>query len=244
MLHLAPTAGFANASQLYDTHLDYDVSHAASSTTTCASLVNAPHCEPGCLLHHGRVAARVRLLLAGNSTTVAFVMQGSGGQNTFWHDDRFAEVIRHIERLGHSTIFLGTAQDAANIDRIRALASSQGHTLAGQTTISRTRRRSLSLRSAHHARHRNTCTSAARPTCPWSSSAHRGRSRSSGSRSANQTPSHSARRRPHRCSALQLSPRRNLRCFRHRRLDDLLAQYPPSPRAREARSARLLSTRI
>jgi ADP-heptose:LPS heptosyltransferase len=95
---------------------------------------NAPHSEPAVYFTQ-RDLDHARSLLADNASTVAFVLQGSGGQNTFWHDDRFAEVIRHVERLGHNTIFLGTAADAANIDRIRALASSQGRSLAGQTTI-------------------------------------------------------------------------------------------------------------
>lgn len=65
----------------------------------------------------------------------AFVMQGSGGQRTGWHDDRFAQVIRHIESLGHATIFLGTASDAIVIDRIRSLSGSTGASLAGRTSI-------------------------------------------------------------------------------------------------------------
>jgi ADP-heptose:LPS heptosyltransferase len=65
----------------------------------------------------------------------AFVMQGSGGQRTGWHDNRFAQVIRHIKSLGHSIIFLGTASDAIVIDRIRLLSSSAGASLAGRTSI-------------------------------------------------------------------------------------------------------------
>jgi ADP-heptose:LPS heptosyltransferase len=65
----------------------------------------------------------------------AFVLQGSGGQRTGWHDDRFAEVIRHTESLGHCIIFLGTANDAPTIDQIRSLAGSTGQSLAARTTI-------------------------------------------------------------------------------------------------------------
>jgi ADP-heptose:LPS heptosyltransferase len=73
----------------------------------------------------------------------AFVLQGSGGQRTGWHEDRFAEVIRHVESLGHRAIFLGTAADASAIERIRSLggtpgespAGRAGHSLAGRTTI-------------------------------------------------------------------------------------------------------------
>ncbi len=65
----------------------------------------------------------------------AFVLQGSGGQRTGWHDDRFAQVIRHVESLGHRTVFLGTAADSATIDRIRSLAASSGVSLAGRTSV-------------------------------------------------------------------------------------------------------------
>jgi ADP-heptose:LPS heptosyltransferase len=66
----------------------------------------------------------------------AFVLQGSGGQRTGWHDDRFAEVIRYVERqLGHCTVFLGTAADEPVIERIRNAAGSNGVSLAGRTTV-------------------------------------------------------------------------------------------------------------
>jgi len=133
LLRLAPTAGFASAPALYDRHLDYNTNLSLIDNNLRLA-DNAPHREPAVYFTQ-RDLDHARSLLAGNSVTVAFVLQGSGGQNTFWHDDRFAEVIRHAEALGHSTIFLGTAQDAANIDRIRTLASSQGRSLAGQTTI-------------------------------------------------------------------------------------------------------------
>jgi ADP-heptose:LPS heptosyltransferase len=71
----------------------------------------------------------------GARPVTAFVMQGSGGQRTSWHDDRFVQVIRHIESLGHSIIFLGTASDAVVIDRIRSLSGSTGESLAGRTSI-------------------------------------------------------------------------------------------------------------
>jgi ADP-heptose:LPS heptosyltransferase len=133
MLHLAPTVGFANAPQLYDLHFDYDTNRSLIDNNLRLA-ANAPHHEPA--VYFTQLALDyARTLLPSNSATVAFVLQGSGGQNTFWHEDGFAEVIRHVERLGHGTIFLGTAQDSAAIDRILALAGSKGHPLAGQTTI-------------------------------------------------------------------------------------------------------------
>ena len=133
MLHLAPTAGFANAPQLYDQHLAYDPNLSLIDNNLRLA-DNAPHREPAVYFTQ-RDLDHARSLLVGNSTTIAFVLQGSGGQNTFWHEDRFAEVIRHVEALGHNIIFLGTAADSANIDRIRSLAGSHGRSLAGQTTI-------------------------------------------------------------------------------------------------------------
>jgi len=133
MLHLAPTVGFANAPALYDQHLAYD-SDLSLIDNNLRLAKDASHHEPAVYFTQLDLLY-AQSLFAGNTATVAFVLQGSGGQNTFWHDDRFAEVIRHVESLGHNTIFLGTAQDAANIDRIRTLASSQGCSLAGQTTI-------------------------------------------------------------------------------------------------------------
>jgi ADP-heptose:LPS heptosyltransferase len=65
----------------------------------------------------------------------AFAMQGSGGQRTGWHDHRFAQVIRHVESLGHRTVFLGTAADGAIIDRLRVLSGSSGVSLAGRTSV-------------------------------------------------------------------------------------------------------------
>ena len=69
------------------------------------------------------------------SRLVALAVQGSGGQSTSWHDDRFAEVIRYVESSGCGTMFLGTAADASAIDRIRALAASSGFSAAGRTSI-------------------------------------------------------------------------------------------------------------
>jgi ADP-heptose:LPS heptosyltransferase len=133
MLHLAPSAGFASAPQLYDRHLDYDPNSSLIDNNLRLA-IDAPNREPAVYFTQFDLD-HARSLLPGDSSTIAFVMQGSGGQNTGWHDDRFAEVISHVENLGHRIIFLGTAQDAEGIKRIRALASSFGRSLAGQTTV-------------------------------------------------------------------------------------------------------------
>lgn len=98
--------------------------------------------EPAVYFTAGDVEAARSLLLKSNPEAslqsrpvTAFVLQGSGGQRTGWHDDRFAQLIRHVESLGHRSIFLGTASDAPTIDRIRSLSGSTGQSLAGLTTI-------------------------------------------------------------------------------------------------------------
>jgi ADP-heptose:LPS heptosyltransferase len=99
---------------------------------------NSSLVEPAVYFSAADLDAARTLLQSANPQThllTAFVLQGSGGQRTGWHDDRFAQVIRHVESLGHRTVFLGTANDASWIDRIRTLAGSTGQSLAGRTTI-------------------------------------------------------------------------------------------------------------
>jgi ADP-heptose:LPS heptosyltransferase len=63
-------------------------------------------------------------------------VQGSGGQRTAWHEDRFAEVIQFVDGLGHRVVYLGTAAEAAEIERTRHAAGGRGQSLAGKTTVS------------------------------------------------------------------------------------------------------------
>jgi ADP-heptose:LPS heptosyltransferase len=141
LLRLAPTAGFANAPPLYDFHLNYDDSLSLiDNNLRLLQLFGEPTrpIEPAVYFSAEDVAAAKALLQEVNPESrpiTAFVMQGSGGQRTGWHDDRFAAVLRFVEQTGHQIIFLGTAADAANINRIAALASSTGRSLAGRTTI-------------------------------------------------------------------------------------------------------------
>jgi ADP-heptose:LPS heptosyltransferase len=137
MLRLAPTAGFANAPQLYDRHYAYDWERSLIDNNLRLA-EDGPHREPAVYFTAADVAAARALLAKVDAETqprTAFVMQGSGGQRTGWHDERFAAVIGHVEALGHATVFLGTAADAANIERIRSLAGSKGQSLAGRTTV-------------------------------------------------------------------------------------------------------------
>jgi ADP-heptose:LPS heptosyltransferase len=137
LLRLAPTTGFANAPELYDRHIAYDWDRSLIDNNLRLA-ANAPHREPAVYFTAAELAAARALLAEANPAArplTAFVLQGSGGQRTGWHDDRFAAVIRHAESLGHQVLFLGTAADTPTIDRIRSLAASSGVSLAGRTSI-------------------------------------------------------------------------------------------------------------
>ena len=137
-LRLAPTAGFADAPALYDTHLPYNAALSLLDNNLRLPYADPNHREPAVYFTSNDLTA-ARLLLAeanpSNKPITAFVLQGSGAQQTAWHNDRFAAVIAHADSLGHQTIFLGTTPDAPTIARIRALANSSGASLAGRTTI-------------------------------------------------------------------------------------------------------------
>lgn len=135
MLRLAPTAGFADAPPLYDTHLEYDTKLSLiDNNLRLVSLLSAPHehREPQVWFTQQELKRAYELLEPATSPRAAFVVQGSGGQRTGWHDDRFAAVIRHVEAAGFSPVFLGTAADAGGIDRIR---QARGLSLAGCTSV-------------------------------------------------------------------------------------------------------------
>ena len=136
LLRLAPTKGFANAPELYDTHLPYDPNQSLIDNNL--RLADSQHREPAVYFTASELTAARMLLAEANpqqKPLTAFVMQGSGGQRTGWHDDRMAAVIRHVEAQGYATIFLGTAADTPTIDRIRTLAGSSGTSLAGRTSV-------------------------------------------------------------------------------------------------------------
>ena len=148
----SPTrVGFTLVPELAAAHLHFDprLSQIANNLRILETLGHGPALldqlqsnptliEPAVYFSSADLDAASMLLQSTNPQAqplTAFVLQGSGGQRTGWHDDRFAQVIRHAESLGHRTVFLGTANDAALIDRIRTLAGSAGQSLAGRTTI-------------------------------------------------------------------------------------------------------------
>ncbi|HEY5057212.1 MAG TPA: glycosyltransferase family 9 protein, partial [Acidobacteriaceae bacterium] len=72
---------------------------------------------------------------AGRPVAV-FVTQNSRGQQTGWHVDRFAAVIRHAERRGFAVVYVGTTAEQEAIDAVRGAADGIGISVAGRTTVS------------------------------------------------------------------------------------------------------------
>jgi ADP-heptose:LPS heptosyltransferase len=138
LLRIAPAAGFANAAALYDRHLSYDPN--LSLIDNNLRLVESQvHLEPAVYFTPNeleRVRAMLREANPAGASMVGFVVQGSGGQRTGWHDERFVAVIEHVQKLGYLPVFFGVAEDAPRIERIRGLAGSPGHSFAGRTSVS------------------------------------------------------------------------------------------------------------
>lgn len=138
LLRLAPTVGFANLPELYDTYLAYNSELSLIDNNLRLVGARSPHREPAVYFVPRELAEARALLLEANPAQLpvcAFVMQGSGGQSTGWHADRFASVIQHVEVRGYETIFLGTQADEPRIQSVLDLAGSSGTSLAGRTTI-------------------------------------------------------------------------------------------------------------
>lgn len=142
ILGLAPTSGFADIPELYDVPLAYDPQRSLIDNNlrlAAEAGAAAGHLEPAVYFTHVELQ-RARSLLAeinpDSRPVTAFVVQGSGGQRTAWHEDRFAGVIQFVEGLGHCVVFLGTAAEAEEIERTRRAAGSRGESLAGKTTVS------------------------------------------------------------------------------------------------------------
>jgi ADP-heptose:LPS heptosyltransferase len=138
LLRLAPTTGFADMPELYDTHLMYDPGQSLISNNLRVVGKGTPHQEPAVYFTTEDLSAAQSLLREVNEDghpLTAIVVQGSGAQPNNWHDDRYAALIRHVESLGHRIVFLGTHAEAAHIDRVRKIANTAGHSLAGRTSI-------------------------------------------------------------------------------------------------------------
>jgi ADP-heptose:LPS heptosyltransferase len=141
LVGLAPTSGFAEIPELYDIPLAYDPQRSLIDNNLRLAAEaggSAAHIEPVVYFTRAELE-RARSLLAevnpDSRPVTAFVVQGSGGQRTAWHEDRFAEVIRFVDGLGHRVVYLGTIAEAAEIESTRRAAGERGQSLAGKTTI-------------------------------------------------------------------------------------------------------------
>ena len=141
LLRLGPTIGFADAPELQDVFLPYDPELSLiDNNLRLASVLHGSgeHREPAVFFNAQELKTAQSLLDATPEKRrglIAFVVQGSGGQRTGWHEERFAAVIRSLEGENYATVFLGTAPDAAGIERLRISADAKGISLAGATSI-------------------------------------------------------------------------------------------------------------
>lgn len=137
LLRVAPTTGFADSPALYDHYRPYDPT--LSLIDNNLRLVDSSaHLEPAVYFTADELESARAMLREANPAglpVTAFVAQGSGGQQTGWHHERTVEVVQHAQTLGHLPVFLGTSENAGEIERIRSVAGSSGCSMAGRTSI-------------------------------------------------------------------------------------------------------------
>ncbi len=129
--------GFAVHPSFYTAPLTYDrtLSRVANNLRL-PKLLNSPTqgCEPRVFFSAAQAEAARAFL--PEHPILAVVAGNSGGLPTAWHDDRWADVLRHTHALlGYHVVYLGTARDIPVVDRIRALAGGLGTSLAGLTDL-------------------------------------------------------------------------------------------------------------
>ena len=133
--------GYTIKSALYQRPLAYD--HSLSLICNNLRLAKLLGCEadvtrPRIFFSEEDVATAKTLLHEANPDgrpLVVMVTQGSGGQRTGWHTERFVQVIDHASRAcGCAVVYVGTAVDASAIEAICQDAGGVGTSLAGKTT--------------------------------------------------------------------------------------------------------------
>jgi ADP-heptose:LPS heptosyltransferase len=141
LAHARRRVGFTTAPELFDVALRRDPAlgmrdeHFRLAVALGAA---GPPGEPQ-VFFSARCADRARELLgfgAQQVPRVVLVTQTSGGQPTRWFDDRFARVADYLgETYGAALYFVGTANEAPAIDKIRAAMRRDSANLAGKTDI-------------------------------------------------------------------------------------------------------------
>ncbi len=134
--------GFTLLPQLYQRPLEYDWGRSlidnnllVAGLTGCGT----EHREPSVYFSRVDIAVAeglAREVDAGGRPMIVAVTQGSGGQSTGWHPDRFAEVLRYAsEELGCAVAYVGTGEQDGAIQELRGLAGGVGVSLAGRTSV-------------------------------------------------------------------------------------------------------------
>jgi ADP-heptose:LPS heptosyltransferase len=135
--------GFTLAAEIYHDVLHYDPAQSfLDNNLRLLPLIGLQqtHVEPKVAfssaddLRAGALLADAGLL--DGRPVVAFVTQTSGGHPKRWRDDRFAELADLLvaSRNCH-VVFVGTRQEGAGIETIRALMKARSVSFAGMTTI-------------------------------------------------------------------------------------------------------------
>ncbi|MDW5266477.1 MULTISPECIES: glycosyltransferase family 9 protein [Acidobacteriaceae] len=134
--------GFTLAPQLYQRPLRYLGERSQiDNNLRLADLIGAGagHFEPRVFFSKADVATARSMAQEINPSgkpLLILVTQGSGGQRTGWHEDRFVEVIRHAhEVLGCAIAYVGTPADTAAVERIWQVAGGIGTSLTGRTSV-------------------------------------------------------------------------------------------------------------
>ncbi len=134
--------GFTLVPEMYQWSLDYAPDKSLiDNNLRLAALVGCDmgHREPKVYFSTEDVAAADAMVLEANADgrpLVVMVTQGSGGQRTGWHAERFGEVIRYAsEVLGCCVMFVGTAGDSAAVEALRVGAGEIGVSVTGRTSV-------------------------------------------------------------------------------------------------------------
>lgn len=134
----ARRVGFTLTPELFDRALTYDEKQSliANNLRVLDALDLEPaRVEPRVFFSEEDLATARSMLETGGRPVAAVITQGSGGQQTRWHREHFAEVIRQLHaRHGLDVVYVGVAAEGGEIEAIRRLAR-VGTSLAGRTSV-------------------------------------------------------------------------------------------------------------